>query len=229
MLYLYIVKQIKTIIFLSLFALTAAKAQPTLDTIKYCLKQKPRPFAKLDSRNSFIDNSIVNIFGAIAGINYGKRLSFGVGYNQLYNPPKNFNQDVEYINSFGKPYFVSSGIHFFYVSAAVDYAFYQTKHWEISMPLQIGIGQTYFQQTIHGKRSKIDAHTNFIYEPTISVDYKIVKWFGLGIDFGYRFLLTNDVKLNREFNSPIVTFGLVIYYSEIYKSVFPNTKLAKKM
>jgi hypothetical protein len=222
-------KQASIFFFLFLLAFSAAEAQPTLDTIKYCLKQKPRPFAKLDSRNSFIDNSVVNIFGAIAGINFGKRLSFGIGYNQLYNPPKNFNQDVEYINSFGKPYFVSSGIHFFYVSAAIDYAFYQTKHWEISMPLQIGIGQTYFSQTIHQKRSKIDAHTNFIYEPTISVDYKIVKWFGLGIDFGYRFLLTNDVKLNREFNSPIVTFGLVIYYSEIYKSVFPNTKLAKKM
>jgi hypothetical protein len=224
-----VLNKIKIILFLSFFVVFTAKAQPTLDTIKYCLKQKPRPFAKLDSRNSFINNSIVNVFGTIAGINFGKRLSFGIGYNQLYSPPKNFNQDVEYFNSLGKPYFVSTGIRFFYISAAIDYAFYQTKHWEISMPLQIGVGQTYFQQTVNGIRSKVDKHVNFIYEPTISVDYKIVKWVGVGIDFGYRFLITNDAKLNREFNSPIVTIGIAIYCSEIFKSVFPNSKLAKRM
>ena len=97
------------------------------------------------------------------------------------------------------------------------------------MPLQIGVGQTYYQQIVNGKKSKADKHTNFIYEPTISVDYKIVKWIGVGVDFGYRFLITDNNKLNREFNSPIVTFGLAIYYSEIYKSVFPKSKLTKRM
>ena len=199
-----------------------------MDTIRSCFKQKPKPFAKLDTRNSFIDNSIVNIFGAIAGVSFNKRLSFGVGYNQLYNPPKNFDQDVEYINSFGKPYFVSTGIHFFYISAAMEYGFYQTKHWEISLPLQIGVGQTYFQQiSVTGTRTKVNARTDFIYEPTISVAYKIVKWVGVEADFGYRFFITDDRRLNREFNSPIVTFGIAIYYSEIYKSLFPKTKLAK--
>ncbi|MGZ4041992.1 MAG: hypothetical protein ACXVO9_02240, partial [Bacteroidia bacterium] len=207
-------KQIKITAFFFIFAATIANAQPTMDTIKSCLRHKPKPSASLDTRNSFINNDIVNVFGLIAGISYGKRLSFGIGYNQLYNPPKNFNQDVEYFNSFGKPYFVSSGIHFFYISAAVEYAFYETKHWEISMPLQIGVGQTYFEQNINGKRSKTDRHTNFIYEPAISVDYKFVKWIGIGADFGYRFFITDNNKLNREFNSPIVTLGVAVYYSE---------------
>ena len=230
MTYLCIVlKRVKILFFFSFFAVFTAEAQPTIDTIKYCLKQRPRPFVKFDSRNSFINNSVVNIFGAIVGVNYGKRLSFGIGYNQLFNPPKHFNQNIEYINSLGRPYYISSDIHFFYISAAMDYSFYQTKHWEISMPLQIGVGQTYFQQMINGEGLKVDAHADFIYEPTISVDYKIVKWIGFGIDYGYRFFISNNGKLNREFNSPIITFGLVIYYSEIYRSVFPNSKLAKKM
>ena len=97
------------------------------------------------------------------------------------------------------------------------------------MPLQIGVGQTYFQQTINNVKTRVDKHTNFIYEPTISVAYKFVKWVGVEADFGYRFLITDDSKLNREFNSPIVAFGIAIYYSEIFKSVFPNSKLAKKM
>jgi len=210
------------------FALKTAEAQPTLDTLRYCLKQRPSPFAKLDSRNSFIENNIVNIFGAIAGVNFGKRLSFGIGYNQLYNPPKNFNQNIEYINALGKPYFISSGIHFFYISGAIEYSFYQSKHWEISLPLQIGVGQTYYRQIINDAKTKVDSHHAFIYEPAISVDYKIVKWFGVGADFGYRFFVTDNYKLNREFNSPILTFGLIINYCEIYKSAFPNSKWSKK-
>jgi hypothetical protein len=212
-----------------LFCVSSARSQSTLDTIKSCLKQRPKPFGKLDCRNSFIDNNSVNIFGAIAGINYGKRLSFGIGYNQLYNPPKSFNQDIEYISALGKPYFVSSGLRFYYFSAAIEYSFYHTKKWEISMPLQIGFGRTYYQNEINNVQTKVEKRSSFIYEPTISVDYKIVKWVGIGADFGYRFFVTDNVKLNRELNSPIVTLGILIYYSEIFKSLFPKSALSKKL
>jgi hypothetical protein len=224
-----VLKKTIPFLFLLLLSITAAKAQPAMDTIQYALQQKPKPFAKLDSRNSFINNSIVNIFGAIAGVNFGKKISFGLGYNQLYHPPKTFDQDIEYINALGKPYFISSGLRFYYISLAMEYSFYQTKHWEISMPLQIGVGRTYYQYDLNGIQTKVEKKTSFVYEPTISVDYKIVKWVGIGADFGYRFFVSKDKKLNSELNSPIVTIGLAIYYSEIYKSIFPNSKLAKKM
>ncbi|MBK7181819.1 MAG: hypothetical protein IPH89_02215 [Bacteroidetes bacterium] len=84
-----------------LFFVAAANSQPALDSIKQELKLKPHPFATLNSRNSFVDNSIVNVFGVIAGIKYGNKLRFGIGYNQLYNPPKKLNQNVEYINELG--------------------------------------------------------------------------------------------------------------------------------
>ena len=224
------VRKTNYILLLILFlCISSVRAQPTLDTIKSCLKQRPKPFGKLDCRNSFIDNNIVNIFGAIAGINYGKRLSFGIGYNQLYNPPKTFDQDIEYISALGKPYFISSGLRFYYISAAIEYSFFSTKNWEISLPLQLGFGRTYYQYEFNNVQTKVEKRSSFIYEPTISVDYKIVKWVGLGADFGYRFFVTDNTKLNRELNSPIVTLGILIYYSEIYKSLFPKSKLAKRM
>lgn len=171
----------------------------------------------------------MNIFGAKVGIRYYKRLSFGIGYYQLYNPPKGLKEDVYYVNSLGRPYFIQKGLKMFYFSANVEYTFYVTKHWELSMPLQIGVGKTFYQYTAEGKKFISNENANFIYEPTISVDYKIVKWVGLGADFGYRFMVTQNRKLNKEFNSPIVAFGIVIYYSEIVKSLFPKSKLAKKM
>ncbi len=78
------------------------------------------------------------MFGVIAGIKYGNKLRFGIGYNQLYNPPKKLNQNVEYINELGKPYIIEKGLKFYYVSAAIEYTFHRSKHWEVGMPLQIG-------------------------------------------------------------------------------------------
>ena len=227
--YLCCVKKPIFIISFILFCVLQIKSQSTLDTIKNCLKQKPRPFAKLDSRNSFIDNNLVNIFGVKAGISYGKRLGFGIGYNQLYKPPKNLNEDAEYLNALGKPYIISKGLKLYYISATVDYVFYQTKYWELSIPLQIGIGETYYQYELNNVKIKVDKNINFIYEPTVSVNYKIIKWIGVGFDFGYRFMIANSRKLNQQFNAPIVTFDVIIYHSEIFKSLFPHSKLAKKL
>jgi len=202
-------------------------SQPAIDTIKKSLQLKPHLFAKLDSRNSFIDNSLVHIFGAKAGIKYGNKLRFGLGYNQLYNPPKGLNQNIEYVNELGKPYFISRGLKFYYISASIEYAFHQSKKWEVSMPLQFGIGESYYQHYYNGQKTKTERTTNFIYEPSISIEYKLFKWIGIGADFGYRFMFNGNRKLNQQLTSPIVTFNIVIYYREIYKSLFPKSKLAK--
>ena len=203
------------------------KAQPTLDTIRICLEHKPHPFLKLDSRNSFINNDLVNIFGIKGGVSYYKRLNFGLGYYQLYNPPGSLKEDVHYVSSLGHHYTVSKGLKMWYISANVEYSFYESKHWELTLPLQIGLGRTYYQYTAENIKYRSNENFNFIYEPTISVDYKIIRWVGLNAAFGYRFMLAQTRKLNTQFNSPIVTFGIAIYYSEILKSLFPHNRLTK--
>ena len=97
------------------------------------------------------------------------------------------------------------------------------------MPLQFGVGQTYYKYNQFGKRKVIDKDLNFIYEPAISVEYKFVKWAGIGVDVGYRFMLTSYKNLNQKFTAPTYAFKFLLYYNEIVKSVFPNSKLAEKM
>ncbi len=204
-------------------------AQPTIDTLKYCLKQRPHLFAKLDTRNSFISNSRAKIFGVKAGLKYGKRLSFGIGYNQLYPPAKNFDTQVYYRNQDNIEQSVTANLKLFYISSHVEYVFYQTKHWELSMPLQIGVGQTYYKYKLLGETKKIEKNVNFIYEPCVSIEYKYLKWIGVGADVGFRFMVTKDKKLNQNFNSPTYAFKLLIYYNEIFKSLFPKSKYSKYM
>lgn len=210
-------------------ALFSSTAQPTIDTLKNCLKQRPHLFAKLDTRNSFISNGRAKIFGLKVGLNYGKRLSFGIGYNQLYPPAKNFDTKIYYKNQDNLVDSVIANLKLFYFSTHIEYVFYQTKHWELSMPLQIGLGQTYYKYKLDGANKKIEKNLNFIYEPCVSIEYKYLKWIGIGADVGFRFTITKDRKLNQNFNSPTYAFKLLIYYNEIFKSLFPKSKYSKYM
>lgn len=213
-------------LFLTFFLCAAvAYSQPTLDTIKDCLKQKPQLFFKFDGRNSFIENSRAKIFGVKAGISYGKRVHFGIGYNQLL-PTTAFDK-VENIQQGIIP--VTERLHMYYFSIAAEYVFYTTKHWALSMPLQLGVGKSYYSYSLYGTSGRTQEAFNFIYEPAVSIEYKIVKWVGVGSDIGYRFMLANDKHLNSNFTSPTYAFKLLIYYSEIFKSIFPKSKLAGRM
>lgn len=227
--YLCTVRKLIFIIFLLLHAGILLRAQPTLDTIQKCLKQKPQLFAKLDGRNSFIENSRAKIFGAKLGIIYGKRLSFGLGYNQLYTQKNGFDNTIYLQNKDGSLYPVIARLHMWYISAYTEYVFYTNKHWQLSMPLQIGVGKSYYTHMILDKKIKTVDAFNFIYEPAVSVEYKIVKWVGIGADVGYRFMITSDKHLNKNFTSPTYAFKVLIYYGEIVKSLFPKSKLAGRM
>jgi hypothetical protein len=223
-----VLKRILILLFL-IAVIPLTVAQPTLDTIKDCLKQKPQFFIKLDGRNSFIENSRAKIFGLKLGVSYGKRVHFGLGYNQLYPPAKDFDKIMFVSNVYSDLYPVTARLRMYYISAYAEYTFYQTKHWELSMPLQIGLGKSYYHYNLFGTKVKTEESFNFIYEPAVSVEYKIVKWVGIGADIGYRFMLTGYRQLNNKFTSPTYAFKLLIYYSEIYKSLFPKTSLAEKL
>mgnify|MGYP000092791163 CR=1 FL=1 len=197
--------------------------------MRMCLEKKPHLFGKFDTRNSFIDNSRAKIFGLKTGIIYNKRLAFGIGYNQLNPPSSDFDKIIYIVNSNGELERTAAVLRLAYMSVHAEYVFYQTKHWELSMPLQFGIGQSYYKYNQFGKRKVIEKDYNFIYEPAISVEYKFAKWAGVGVDVGYRFMATSYKKLNRKFTSPTYAFKFLIYYNEIVKSVFPKSKLAKRM
>lgn len=218
-------------IFISFFILvvSATIAQPTLDTIKFCLQQKPHLFAKLDTRNSFIENSRAKIVGFKFGLNYGKRLRLGIGYNQLFGKSPTFNKQIYFQNATNLYDSVTAQLRLYYISAHAEYIFYQAGHWRLSMPLEFGIGKTYYKYNLFGKNKQREEHLNFIYEPAVSIEYKFVKWMGIGADVGYRFMITNDKKLNQNFTSPTYAFKLLIYYSELGKVLFPKSKWATKI
>lgn len=204
-----------------------AKSQPAIDTIKKCLDSKPQLFGKLDSRNSFISNSRAKVFGVKLGINYSKRLYFGIGYNQLYPPSQNFNTQIYTVNASGALDSVDAQLKLNYFSTHAEYAYFQTKKWDLSILLQLGAGNTYYQYTAQGKKTETPKNLIFIYEPAISAEYKIIPWVGVGADTGFRFVIAEHKGIAQKLNSPTYAFKLLIYYDQIYKTLIGKMKKAK--
>lgn len=203
-------------------------AQPTVDTIKNCFKQKPHPFIKLDSRNSFISNSRAKITGCKLGLDYSNRLQLGVGFNLLRPSPYYFDEQINYITSDGYTATATGSLKLWYVSAHAEYAYYKTPQWRLSILLQLGSGKTYYQYlNTMGIKQQYQQSLVFIYEPAISIEYKVIRWLGVGADSGFRFMITNYNNVNQKFNSPTYAFKLLIYYNEIYKYARDKIKVRK--
>jgi hypothetical protein len=217
------VKKIPAALLFFLFS-SLCFSQPTLDTLGYCIRQKPALFAKIDTRNSFIGNSRAQVIGLKAGLNFNKRLFLGAGYNQLYKTNSTFAKQIYYVNENNLRDSVTGNLKMYYISIHAEYIFHRAGKWQISMPLQFGIGQSYYRYKLGGQSKKREENTHLIYEPGVSIEYKIIRWVGLGADIGYRFLITDDRQLSNKFTSPTYAFKFLIYYAELYRSIIRKEK-----
>lgn len=218
-------------ILLFLFALQIAGAMKLhaqwSDTIKKILHGKIYPTASFDSRNSFISSSRAHIWGVKVGVEFSGRLQGGIGYNRH---DKNLEKEIYFQNEFGNADSIKAGLHLDFFSFYVRYVYYKKKRWKFSvMPYQIGFGNSRYKyvrddiKRISGKRFVI------LYEPGISVSYKIFQWLGVGSDIGYRFMIRGNPAIPENFNSPIYSFYAIIYWGELFKLTFPESKWIKKL
>jgi hypothetical protein len=183
-----------------LSSITATHAQFT-DSIMNALRQKPRAYVALNNRNSFIQNQKAPVNGVKLGLNFKSQFIFGLSYNWM---PKG----IAYYNE--KQSLNELKLH--YVSAFAEYTFYNTKRWEIAIPLQVGIGNIYTQQ--HGVKTA--QSTAFFYEPTMSCTWKPTRYVGLGLDVGYRIVTKNDKQIGQNFTSPTYSFGVAFFFGAMY-------------
>jgi hypothetical protein len=216
----------KVFFFVLFFALTTNVNAQWSDTISKILHGKIFPTASFDSRNSFISSSRAHIWGVKAGVDFDGRLQGGIGYNRH---DKNLEKDIYFINELGVKDSTTAFLHLDYFSFYVRYVYYKTKHWKFSvMPYQLGFGNSRYVYENSGRKAVAGKRFVVLYEPGISVSYKIFQWFGVGGDIGYRFMLRGNPAIPENFNSPTYSFYVIIYWGELYKIAFPDSKWAKK-
>ena len=122
-----------------------------------------------------------------------KRHKVGLGLNYLYTniyDYKNINID----NIF---YEIKSPLKYYFASAFYEPILYQDKHWELSIPFQLGIGNSYFSYWMNKEKIIYDQSTIINIESVISGHYKIFWWAGIGTGVGYNYnIKTNKLKFN---------------------------------
>ena len=111
-------------------------------------------------------------------------------------------------------------LNYGYFSPYFEYVYFSSKKWEFNLSTQIGIGEASFEYTnAEGKKSKTDKTTLISYEPAMLIDYKIIKWVGIGTGVGYRLILFKNGGIKENFSSPVYVIKLKVYLGAIVRSI----------
>jgi len=211
---------VKKIICIFLFCSVALTSQAQfIDTLQAAIERKGTVAFSFNTRDSYIGNNYANIFGFMIGVCFGKKFTIGGGYNTLSSPiyeTQNIEGDA-----------IRAKLNFSYLSYFVEYTVNLTSHWEVDIPVFIGIGSSSYQYTLNNKLIDESSKVILPLEPQVELDYNFNKYWGLSTQVGYRFMLINNDLLTYNFNSVTYSVGLSISPFEIYASLFPRTKLAK--
>lgn len=209
-----------------IFSTQNSNAQ-VLDTIRYSLKQKPRVFLNFVPFNSYISRDIANFSGIRVGLNYNKRIKFGVGYFALTNSSVVSPVNIE---SEGIPYETPGELNFHFFSITTEYIFYQQAPWQFSfIPLQLGFGRASYDYISRSEFRRVStrAESLLILHPDFNAQYSVLEWLGLGASLGYRVSLNGSKKVQEDFNSPTFSLTLKVFVDELCKVAFPNGLKAK--
>jgi len=193
-----------------------------LDTLHEVFTSRSMPDFRLESRWSFLEKDAIRISGFRLGVSFRKKLRIGGGISWISS---DFTQNTLQLYPDGNYYEVKQFLNFFYLCYYIDFVFYKTRRWQLSTPVQVGLGsywwtssRKFFLKEIHYD------HFLFLYEPGINVQYKILPFLGLGMDAAYRFGSADSGMLKRNFFSPVYALKLLIWFDQLFFWLFPESK-----
>jgi len=207
-------------VFISFFA----KGQ-FLDTFKVFLHSRPSIDARLESRYSFMNNSPTKVSGLRLGLSFKRKLRVGIGYSWLDTPV----YDKEIVkDELGKPKIITSFFKFGYVCYYADFVFHKTKRWQLSVPIQVGTGMYWTRYDDGEKITNSKKRLLLFYEPGITIQYKMTRWCGLGLDVCARLALRNTNYVSNKLNSFVLAPKLLIWFDQIFYMAAPKSKITKE-
>jgi hypothetical protein len=212
--------------FILLFFYCAVSNAQFLDSLHDIFNHKSSIDARLESRNSFIDNQIISVTGVRLGVAFQRKLRIGGGVSWLKS---DFKKDFYSENELGKTDTITKFLKMAYLAYYVDFVFHKTKRWQLSVPIQAGTGFSWWKNDKrYLAREREKKYFFILYEPGITAQFKVFRWFGLGADVAYRFTLVNSKKIGEKLNSPTYSFKVLVWFDQLYYELFPNSKFTKK-
>lgn len=207
-----------------LFQINTSHSQ-ILDSLKAALHQKPGIDLSYEKRNSFLLNDTVRFRGIKLGLRFGKKLKIGLSFNwlktNLYNQVRYFyNSSNDTTGGFFK-------MAYFAVYTKIVY--HKTQRWEFSTPLQLGYGSSWLQKNPPlSYKHQLFKKNMLVYEPTVAVQFKILKWLGIAGNIGYRFVWHKEEKILSHLNGPIYVLNINFMLEQLFFEMFPDSPITQK-
>tara|TARA_B100000809_G_scaffold20912_1_gene18474 strand:- start:2841 stop:3503 length:663 start_codon:yes stop_codon:yes gene_type:complete len=174
---------------------------------------KPKLDVKFDNRFSFIRDNTLKTVGVKVGLNFRRKFKVGLGINQMLVPIETTTTNIS-----GEE--VPVDLEYFYFSPYLEYVFHNSKRWEFSLSTQLGFGSANYRFTnFEGKKIQLQKSTVLSYEPAMLIDYKIVRWVGIGTGVGYRLVYYKESVIKEQFSSPEYVIKLKVYLGEIVRTI----------
>jgi hypothetical protein len=216
-------KRVLTIVLLLLCFKTKAQF---LDSLNVVFRSKSIIDARLESRYSFIRNNLIAVTGIRLGVAYKRKLRIGGGISWLKTDRAySFYQR----DAFGELFEIKKYLKFAYLCYYIDFVYYRTKRWQLSVPIQAGTGLAWFQKETNYSLLNADRkHFLVLYEPGITVQFKVFKYLGLGGDAAFRFVFNREKKIGEQLNSPTFSVKALFWPDQLFYVLAPNSKLSKK-
>ncbi|MEO6305053.1 MAG: hypothetical protein ABIP51_17985 [Bacteroidia bacterium] len=186
-------------------SLTKKLTKDSLHTFRF---KKLRPYANIDSRNSFVTNNLTNLSGFQLGVIVNEYHTFGFGLYTLTKFSKS-NTPFSAISSFNR---------FGYVNVFYEYFLLNRRYLEIDLPFEVGVGgfQAQLRDTLATGLTNISkwfvplgAGVKFIVKP--------VRWIGISSMIGYRYI---PYKQNLiDYDGLYYSLGIWMDFRQIYRDI----------
>jgi hypothetical protein len=204
---------------------TFACSAQYLDSLGDVIRGKANIDLRYESRWSFVNNALYTINGVRIGTAFEKKLRLGLGVN--WNKTKLFSTG-ESTDESGNIQTVNRYFQLGYFLMYADVVFHRTKRWQLSVPIQIGVGSTWYQsKPEYSLKNRQSKEFLLLYEPGISIQFKVTRWVGAGADVAYRFTIKNN-QISEKLASPTYALKFLIWVDQLYFLVFPESELSKR-
>lgn len=191
-----------------------------VDSLRASGRVRPRFVISLDTRNSFIADKPVNIWGGNLGFAYGKhhRITFGCYFLQ----PESYRQLLEKSRItaiIGKqPQYTGNQIYF--GSFMYQYNIVNNRRFLVAVPSEIGggVSNIFRKKVLTGERTGGLGRDIFLpVQLGLYVEWRATRYIGLSGQFGYRYtLVQTDIKQN--YDGTYYSYGTTIY-PEVFRWV----------
>ena len=195
-----------------------------LDTLHNVFNQRSHIDARLESRYGLINNTATMVRGVRLGIVFNRKLRLGGGLSWLNT--NYFESKIDILEN-NEVLITDRFLKLTYFCFYADFVFHKTKRWQLSVPIQAGGGVAWYQDHSKYDWQAYPKYPIFLYEPGITVQFKIFRWLGVGSDVGCRMVI-KDQRIKERISSPIISLKVMFWPNQLYFMLFPNSKLSQK-